>query len=86
VDGIDLPDLMPSQFRFLLAVNEPYCALTGYTKEEVLGKSCTLIIPDSIAAKHDSYMEGYFKTGTKRLIGTCVDAHAHHREHSHFSI
>ena len=55
---------------YFLAANEIFCAMTGFTKEELLGKPCTLIMPASIASKHESYMSNYLKTGIKRLIGT----------------
>lgn len=54
---------------YFLAANEIFCAMTGFTKEELLGKPCTLIMPASIASKHESYMSNYLKTGIKRLIG-----------------
>lgn len=55
---------------FFLGANEIFCAMTGFTKGELLGKPCTLIMPDAIAAKHDAYMANYARTGIKRLIGT----------------
>jgi PAS domain S-box-containing protein len=57
---------------YFLAANEIFCAMTGFTKEELLGKPCTLIMPASIASKHESYMSNYLKTGIKRLIGTLI--------------
>jgi len=56
--------------RFFLSANRLFCNLTGFTKEELLGKSCTLIMPSSVASKHDNYMASYFNTGVKKLIGT----------------
>lgn len=43
--------------------------LTGYTHEQLLGKSIDLLIPSRYRAYHHQYIKAYFKEPRKRAIG-----------------
>jgi len=40
----------------------------GYSVEEALGKNVKILMPENEAARHDSYLATYERTGVKRLI------------------
>ncbi|MDP7203984.1 MAG: PAS domain S-box protein, partial [Pirellulaceae bacterium] len=41
----------------------------GYTADEILGKSVNLLMPSPFREQHDSYLQNYFQTGEKKIIG-----------------
>ena len=44
--------------------------LFGYTKEEVLGKNCLILMPATYGALHDQFIANYIKTGRSKIIGS----------------
>ena len=42
----------------------------GYQPYEVLGRNVSMLMPAPYRDRHDSYLERYFSTGEKRIIGT----------------
>lgn len=54
----------------ILFFNKAAEKLWGYSRSEVLGKDIKMLMPDSYAQHHDSYMLNYQSTGQKRFIGT----------------
>ncbi len=53
----------------ILTVNEALCATFGYRREEVVGASVNVLMPVSVAERHDMYLRQYLSTGTKKIIG-----------------
>jgi PAS domain S-box-containing protein len=45
----------------------------GYQKEEVMGRSLTLIMPEKFRSRHQEGMERYITTGEKKVIGKVVE-------------
>ena len=45
-------------------------SLWGYSREEVLKKNVSMLMPDDIAAKHNDYLKAYSKTREAHIIGT----------------
>ena len=43
--------------------------LFGYSSEELVGQSVTMLMPSDTALKHAGYMKRYLETGEKRVIG-----------------
>ena len=42
----------------------------SYQSVEVIGKNVSILMPDDIAKKHDSYIHHYIKTGEKKIMGS----------------
>ncbi len=45
-------------------------ALFGYSADEVLGQNVTILMPEPDKGRHADYLENYWKTGEKKVIGT----------------
>jgi PAS domain S-box-containing protein len=41
----------------------------GYSKDEILGKSITLLMPEPHHSKHDQYINNYIESGLAKIIG-----------------
>lgn len=50
-------------------MNKSSSRVFGWSKEELIGKNISMIMPDGHAHNHDSYLERYIKTGFKKMIG-----------------
>lgn len=41
----------------------------GYSREELLGRNISLLMPEPMADQHNSYLENYLRSGEARIIG-----------------
>lgn len=64
--------------------NPAACRLFGYQRDEVLGHSVGLLMPDSEAQAHDGYISRHIETGAARIIGVGRDVQAMRRDGSIF--
>ena len=69
IESILEPCVVADNFGVILGFNAEAEKLFGYSKTEMMGKSVTLLMPDTYAKVHDNYLENYRKTDTTRLIG-----------------
>lgn len=53
--------------KFFL-VNNSFCELTNFTKDEVLGENISLVIPENKRKLHKSLEKKYLLSPTKRVI------------------
>ncbi len=65
VDGIITID----ENRIIQTFNSAAEKLFGYQEAEVIGKNVKMLMPDSYAHEHDSYVQNYLDTGIKKVIG-----------------
>jgi PAS domain S-box-containing protein len=42
----------------------------GYSSDEVVGQNVSILMPEKIAAAHDSYIQSYLETGVGKIINT----------------
>jgi PAS domain S-box-containing protein len=52
----------------VLAFNPSAEKLFGYSKKKVLGKNIKMLMPDTYAKKHDTYLAKYARTGIKTVV------------------
>lgn len=50
--------------------------LFGWSRDEAIGKSMNLLVPDPHRVKHDSYMAKYRQTGMSKSVGRGRETHA----------
>ncbi|MEL6913157.1 MAG: PAS domain S-box protein [Pseudomonadota bacterium] len=70
----------------MLRVNDAACRLFDVDHDDLLGQSINILMPDALAALHDSFMQHHLETGEKRIIGTGRDVEGKRRDGSVFPL
>jgi PAS domain S-box-containing protein len=65
------PDAMVSitEEGVIVRCNEQICRLFGYSKEELLDRSVTILLPDDIKDGHHLHVSSYFNSPSRRIMG-----------------
>ncbi|TFI59687.1 PAS domain S-box protein [Sphingomonas parva] len=58
----------------------------GYSEAELLGENVSVLMPSPDRERHDSYLERYYATGERRIIGIGRVTTARHRDGATFPI
>lgn len=58
----------------------------GFTEAEILGENVSILMPSPDRERHDGYLERYFRSGERRIIGIGRVLHACRRDGSTFPI
>lgn len=82
VDGIIVID---EQGRIMI-FNRACERMFGFAAEEVVGRNVSLLMPPEHATTHDAYIEGYKRTGHRKIIGIGREVRARHRDGTLFPI
>ena len=53
----------------ILVINKAISDLFGYSKEELKGKICSIIMPKNLAKIHSSFIKNFFSVGKKNILG-----------------
>lgn len=65
LDGI----IVINQQGIILDFSIPAERIFGYSKDEVLGKNVSMLMPEPHARQHDGYIQNYLRTGRAKIIG-----------------
>ncbi|WP_316829658.1 PAS domain-containing sensor histidine kinase [Pedobacter aquatilis] len=65
-------------------LNPAALTLFGYTKQELVGKNVSVLMPQPDKARHDGYIHNYDKTGEKHIIGIGREVHGQRKDGSVF--
>ena len=58
----------------------------GYSKDELLGKSINILMPEPYRSEHDTYLRHYLETGIAKIIGRQTVVPALRKDGSQFSM
>jgi PAS domain S-box-containing protein len=61
-------------------------SIFGYTADEVLGQNVSVLMPPSMAQKHDGFIGNYLSTGHAKIIGYGRQLNAKHKDSHIFPI
>lgn len=70
----------------ILAFNKAATKMFGYSEEEVLHKNINILMPISIANKHDGYIKSFQETGISKIIGVGRELSAMRKDGEIFSM
>jgi PAS domain S-box-containing protein len=65
-------------------VNSRTQAVFGYTREELIGESVEILVPDKVRPGHIAHRDHYFESPRTRPMGAGVDLHARRKDGSEF--
>eukprot|EP01102_Stenamoeba_stenopodia_P022508 TRINITY_DN9410_c0_g1_i1.p1 TRINITY_DN9410_c0_g1~~TRINITY_DN9410_c0_g1_i1.p1 ORF type:complete len:632 (-),score=194.64 TRINITY_DN9410_c0_g1_i1:44-1939(-) len=82
VDGVVIIDNKGN----ILFVNKSTETLFGYSREEVVNKNVSILMPKETASVHDTYIKRYLQTGEGRIIGLGRDVEAKKKNGTTFSV
>jgi two-component system sensor kinase FixL len=82
VDGIIVMD----DHGTIRIYNEACAHMFGYSQEDIIGQNVKLLMPSTIAERHDAYLETYRRTGVKQIIGVGRDDTGRRKDGSEFPI
>ena len=68
------------------SVNRATERLFGYKTNELLGNNIKMLMPESYANDHDSYLSAYLTTGERKIIGVGREVDGQHKDGTTFPI
>ena len=82
LDTAVFPIIVIDEQARVLIYNKACETVFGYTAEEAIGRNVSMIMPRDEAARHDGYLEHYYQTGERRIIGIGRRVRGQHRDGS----
>ncbi|MCB1757313.1 MAG: PAS domain S-box protein [Gammaproteobacteria bacterium] len=82
LDGLIIID----ERGLIQSFNPAAIKIFGYELDEVMGQNVKMLMPSSYRDEHDSYLENYHQTGTKKIIGIGREVEAKRKNGSIFPL
>ncbi|MGI9457159.1 MAG: PAS domain S-box protein, partial [Aeoliella sp.] len=82
VDGIITID----ERGIVESLNPAATRMFGYAEQEVLGNNVNMLMPESMADEHDSYIANYLRSGEKKIIGIGREVEGRRKDGSLFPL
>ncbi|MBS0623941.1 MAG: PAS domain S-box protein [Verrucomicrobia bacterium] len=70
----------------IVTFNKAAECIFGYTREEAIGKNINILMPEPCHSEHDEYVDHYFKTGERKVIGIGRQVEGKRKNGSIFSL
>jgi len=70
----------------ILLVNDRVEAMFGYEREELLGRSVEMLVPDRLSRNHVAHRAGYHSAPSARAMGRGRELHARRKDGSEFPV
>ncbi|MDD8059596.1 CHASE domain-containing protein [Shewanella sp. ER-Te-42B-Light] len=70
----------------IVLINSQAEKLFGYSREQLVGEKINMLVPVSVAGKHDSYVNGYVNKPRTRPMGMANDLFSRHADGSEFPV
>ena len=80
IDGIITID----ESGVIQSVNAAVGRVFGYSRDELIGRNITALMPEPYRANHDAYLGNYFRTGVAQVIGIGREVEGLRRDGSTF--
>ncbi len=70
----------------IVLINEVCTSLFGFSKDELMGSSIEILIPDAVREKHKSHRKNYHESPQKRTMGSTIKLQGQKKDGSLFPI
>lgn len=70
----------------IVRANPATCRMFGYRPDELEGRRINQLMPDVVAAAHDSYLSHHIETGETKIIGTGRDVEGRRKDQTFFPL
>ena len=78
--------LVTDKSGIITDTNEQTSRIFGYEREELIGHSIEMLIPEHLHKKHESHRDDYFATPKMRPMGQGLDLYARRKDGSHYPV
>jgi PAS domain S-box-containing protein len=86
IDGVADAIVTIDETGVIQTVNKSVDTMFGYTAEELIGASVSMLMPEPHHSQHDNYIQNYLRTGVAKIIGIGREVEAARKDGSKFPV